>query len=208
MDYAQAGLFVLAVLILNLTPGPDMMFSAVSGMRNGARAGLISALGIGVGGLVHATLAAVGVTALIASSDIAYHALRVAGALYLLWLGISAFFEKSAADQAEIPQNLTARGLFFKGFVTNVLNPKVGLFFIAFLPQFIDPSSDQLALQVFLMGCFVSFSGTIINGTAGLIAGRAGQWASGNPRIRKTISRVSGGVLMGLGVRLLFLERG
>ncbi len=207
MEHAQIGLFVLAVLILNLTPGPDMMFSAASGMRGGARAGLISALGIGVGGLVHATLAAVGVTALIASSDMAYHALRIGGAIYLLWLGITTFIEKPSADQAKMPKGSSYKGFFFKGFVTNVLNPKVGLFFIAFLPQFIDPTSEQLPFQVFLMGCFVSLSGTVINGAAGLFAGQAHRWASGSLWFRKTISRVSGSVLMGLGVRLLFLER-
>ncbi|MEP3247465.1 MAG: LysE family translocator [Sneathiella sp.] len=207
MDIQQLGLFVAAVLVLNLTPGPDMLFSAASGMKGGSRAGLISALGIGVGGLVHALLAAVGVTALIASSDLAFTALRIIGAFYLLWIGVRSFKSVTGEQTASLSYDLSGRRLFARGFVTNVLNPKVGLFFIAFLPQFVDPASEGVALQIFLMGCFVGLSGTVINGTVGFFAGEASQKIFDRPALKKAIAWLSGSLLIMLGVRLLFVER-
>ncbi len=207
MDISQLGLFVAAVLVLNLTPGPDMLFSAASGMKGGAKAGLISAFGIGAGGLVHALLAAVGVTALIASSDLAFTALRIVGAFYLLWIGVRSFQSVTSEQTASSFDDLSSRKLFARGFVTNVLNPKVGLFFIAFLPQFVDPASEGVAFQIFLMGCFVGLSGIVINGTVGFFAGGASQKVFGRPALKKVIAWLSGSLLIMLGVRLLFVER-
>ncbi|WP_169543154.1 LysE family translocator [Sneathiella aquimaris] len=208
MDPVAFGLFFAAVLVLNLTPGPDMLFSAACGMKGGSRAGLISAAGVASGALVHATFAAVGVTALLARSEFAYDLLRVAGALYLLWVGFKTFQEaRKPVRVSTVDTHPSKRHLFFRGFLTNVINPKVGLFFIAFLPQFVDPTTQHLTLTIFLMGCFVGVSGLVVNGAVGVLAGRAGQVMSDRPVLRKCLFYLSGSLFVGLALNLFFMEK-
>ncbi|MBL4907053.1 MAG: LysE family translocator [Sneathiella sp.] len=207
IDSAQFALFLISTLILNITPGPDMIFTAANGMQRGMKAGVVSATGIGFGALVHASFAAVGISALIAASDLAFDILRFAGATYLIWIGVKSFRSGAVRFGNLTVPMMPYSVLFARGVVTNILNPKVALFFIAFLPQFIDPSAGNVALQIFVLGCLVGVSGTFVNGLVGVFAGGAGRLFLQNPTSAKWISRVSGCLLVGLGMRLLFLER-
>jgi len=207
LEFVQLGLFVIATLVLNFTPGPDMLFTAANGMQGGAKAGMTSAIGVGLGGFVHAALAALGVSALIAASDAAFDVLRFSGAAYLIWIGFKTF--TSGQDMLDSPsaQPLSFTSLLVRGFITNIFNPKVILFFVAFIPQFVNPESTNLALEIFILGCFVGLTGTVINGLVGVFAGGAGKALLQNPISAKWISRVSGSLFVALGLRLVFIER-
>src|SRR4051812_25879304 len=144
-------LFLAAGLALNLTPGPDMLYVATRGASEGRSAGIVSALGIGAGTLVHIALVAAGLAALLTAVPVAYTAVRLAGAAYLIYLGVRALLSKAAiAEKTLEPASLGT--IFRQGVITNVLNPKVALFFLAFLPQFVDPARGNPALQVIGLG--------------------------------------------------------
>jgi len=201
-------LFLGAVLILNVTPGPDMMYCAANGLSHGARAGFTSAVGVGFGAVFHSTLAAVGITAVIAASDMAFDVIRILGALYLLWMGYKQLRApaQAATTTAMLPQR-SQKAIFTRGLITNMLNPKVALFFIAFLPQFISVELGNPALQIMFLGALVGISGTLINGMVGAFAGRASNYMSAKYNIGGWISKISGGVMILLGIRLFFLEK-
>ncbi len=208
MDNTQISLFVLAVLILNITPGPDMLYTVATGAQRGVVAALVSAVGIGMGALVHGAFIALGLGTIIAASEIAFDILRIAGAGYLFWIGIrSIFLKPKTVQRSHVSQSANYRGLFFRGLLTNILNPKVILFFVALLPQFIDPTTDHLGLWLFFMAAFVGVSGTIINGAVGVFFARAGRSILENPRNKKWIDRVTGSIFVGLGVRIFLFER-
>lgn len=171
------------------------------------KAGIVCAAGIGAGSLFHATLAAIGISALIAASDIAFDVLRWVGAGYLIWIGIKNIREGQQPFDNPVEQNVPYWSLFNRGLLINILNPKVALFFIAFLPQFIDTSQGNVAFQIFILGCFVGISGTIVNSLVGIFAGGSGRLILQNPVSMKWISRISGILIVGLGLRLLFLEK-
>src|SRR6476659_7070249 len=144
-------LFVAAGLALNLTPGPDMLYVAARGASEGRPAGIASALGIGAGTLVHIALVAAGLAALLAAVPIAYLAIRLGGAAYLIYLGVRGLLARPTTAAA--PLEPAPLGVIFRqGVITNVLNPKVALFFLAFLPQFVDPSRGSTVLQVIALG--------------------------------------------------------
>jgi RhtB (resistance to homoserine/threonine) family protein len=208
MDSTQIGLFVFAVLILNITPGPDMLYTIATGAQRGPAAAVVSAVGVGMGALAHGAFIALGLGAIIATSDLAFDVLRITGAAYLIWIGVRSFFAKSKAVQpSQISQSANYGGLFFRGLLTNILNPKVILFFVALLPQFIDPNAENLGLWLFSMAAFVGLSGTLINGAVGVFFARAGRSVLENPRAKKWIDRVTGTIFVGLGVRIFLFER-
>ncbi len=207
ITFSQFALFVVATLALNLTPGPDMVYAAANGMQRGMKAGIVSASGIGCGALVHAAFAAVGISAIIAASDTAYDILRIGGGGYLIWVGIKSFKEGGRTFSDLACEALPYRSLFVRGLITNILNPKVALFFIAFLPQFVRPESGNVAAQIFLLGCFIGISGTVINGLVGIFAGGAGRILLQNPLSARWISRISGSLIIALGARLFFMEK-
>jgi threonine/homoserine/homoserine lactone efflux protein len=202
-------LFLAAGLALNLTPGPDMLYVAARGASEGRSAGVVSALGIGAGTLVHVTLVAAGLAALLAAVPIAYSVLRLAGAAYLVYLGVRALRGGSHASVASlVPASLGV--IFRQGVITNVLNPKVALFFLAFLPQFIDPSRGNPALQVVALGLLFDVNGTLVNLAVALASSRLAD------RLRRTeepggagrmIQRATGGLFIALGARLAYGAR-
>lgn len=158
------GLFVAAGLLLNISPGPDMALVVGRSLRDGARAGAVAALGIGAGAFVHIAAAAVGLSVLVASSALAFTIVKWLGAAYLLVIGLSLLLARSpdAAAGAPLPP-AALRVVFLQGFLTNVLNPKVALFFLAFLPQFIDPAAANKALAFVLLGLVFNLTGTAWN---------------------------------------------
>ncbi len=207
MDATQLGLFVAATLLLNITPGPDMLYTIANGVQRGPLAAAVSAFGIGLGAVFHAGMASLGVAALIAASDMAFDILRIAGAAYLIWIGVKSFWSRSAVDPSAPLKDISYSRLFLRGLLTNILNPKVILFFVALLPQFVDPLAENISLWLFAMGCFVGLSGTVINSLVGIIAGGAGKLFMQNPKFQKWIDRVTGSLFISLGIRLFLVER-
>ncbi len=199
--------FMIATVTLNVTPGPDMLYVIARSVGQGRSAGIASAFGIAGGCLVHTLAVAFGLASLMMAIPVAYEVVKYAGAAYLVFLGIRTLTapHQTTADTPLRDDTLTA--IFFQGVVTNVLNPKVALFFVAFLPQFVDLNLDHVALQIVFLGVLFNTSGTIVNVAVALAASYSGG------RIRTHVGHssifrwVTGSVFIGLGARLAFLER-
>lgn len=193
-------LFVAAALLLNVTPGPDMLFVAGSAAARGTRAGLAAALGVGAGCLLHVALAAAGVGALLAASPAAFDALRWLGAAYLVWAGVALW--RTRRQDAEALPAPGDRSVFWQGAVTNALNPKVVLFFVAFLPQFIAPGAERAWAGMLLLGLLFDVGGTAVNLAVAWAAGRARERLDLRPRAVALMQRAVGVLFVGLGLRL------
>lgn len=203
-------LFMSAALLLNLTPGPDMLFVIGSGAAHGRRAGVLAALGVGVGCGVHIVLAAVGLSALLATSTLAFTVVKWTGAAYLVWIGITLLRARPAPASVAAAPLPPGRSVLWQGALTNALNPKVALFFLAFLPQFVDAGAPGQALAFAMLGLLFTVSGTLVNvivglGAAGLARRLAGGTASG--RAGAWLQRIAGALFVGLGLRLAFSGR-
>ncbi len=159
------GVFVVAGLILNLTPGADMLYIASRSAAQGTKAGVIAALGIGVGCLAHILFATFGLSVILASSALAFAVVKYAGAAYLIYLGITTLLSLRAKEEvkAEAARPLSSGRIFRQAVLINVLNPKVALFFMALLPQFVSPQAAHPALSFLFLGCLFDFNGTIVN---------------------------------------------
>jgi threonine/homoserine/homoserine lactone efflux protein len=199
-------LFMAAGLALNLTPGPDMLYVAARGASEGRAAGIVSALGIGAGTLVHIALVAAGLAALLAAVPVAYLIVRLGGAAYLVYLGVRALRTAPAAEAAP-PKPASLGTIFRQGVITNVLNPKVALFFLAFLPQFIDPARGNPALQVVALGLLFDLSGTLVNLAVAIGSSGAAARFRGPSRASALLTRVTGGIFIALGLRLAYTAR-
>lgn len=198
-------LFVLTGVLLNLTPGQDTMFILGRSLTGGLRAGVASALGIGVGSIFHTLAALAGLAAILAATPTAFFLVKIAGALYLVYLGAKLLLGKAQQDadlQLTQAEEGNARSAFRQGVVTNVLNPKVALFFLALLPQFIDPDSTAKTLAFLLLGVTFVTTGTIWCLVLAVGAARLRLFLRGNPRVRTAIDRVTGGLFIALGIRL------
>ncbi|MBG9389299.1 LysE family translocator [Caenimonas aquaedulcis] len=162
-------LFIAAGWLLNLTPGPDVLYIVTNALRSGARAGLVAGLGITAGCFVHVFAAAIGVSALLATSATAFTVLKYIGAAYLLWIGVKILLAKAPAQEPDVAALAAAgkprelKSIFAGGFLTNVLNPKVALFFLAFVPQFIAPDADNKALAFVLLGVIFNLNSIPVN---------------------------------------------
>ena len=210
-DIDSLGLFVVAGLLLNLTPGPDVLYVVGHALRSGARAGMVAALGITAGCFVHIVAAAVGVSALVAASATAFAALKWLGAAYLVYVGLSMLLarRRSAPEwgQGAAPaEQQGRRKVFLQGFWTNALNPKVALFFLAFVPQFIAPGASDKTLAFLLLGLLFNLNGLWVNiGWALLAAWVAGRLGA----LRRSLGwlqRVAGALFIGFGLRLALAE--
>jgi len=196
--------FVPAALALNLTPGADMMFCLGQGLRSGKRAALAASAGISMGGMVHVALAGLGLGAAVAALPWLFDVIRWIGVSYLLFLAWGALH--GGALQAETPAVPVAR-VFRSGFLVNLSNPKVILFVLAFVPQFVDPAAGSILGQFLIFGAVLGLGGFVINGAVGLFAGHAGQRLIGNPSFARWLGRISGGIFAGLALRLAIMER-
>ena len=163
--------FVAAGLALNIVPGADMTFVIASAARGGRQDGIVAALGIGAGALVHVCAAVVGLSAILASSQTAFDLIKYAGVAYLLWIAFSMVRGGKSAEAAEPPPR-PAR-LFRSAMLVNILNPKVALFFLAFLPQFVDPAASLPAVQILFLGLWFDFAGTLVNIVVAIVAAGA-----------------------------------
>jgi threonine/homoserine/homoserine lactone efflux protein len=194
-------LFAAASLAFLVIPGPSVFYIVARSLSQGRQAGLASMLGVQTGGLVHVVAAAIGVSALIASSAEAFTVVKYAGAAYLVYLGIRKLRDagaSAAADDPEAPAPFSR--LYTHGVVVNVLNPKTALFFLAFLPQFVDPSAGPVAPQMLVLGVLLVGLGTLTDGTYALVAAGAGNRLRATAAARRTLDRVSGGVFIALGL--------
>jgi threonine/homoserine/homoserine lactone efflux protein len=207
IDPVKFGLFVGVSWALILAPGPDMLYVITRGMAHGRKAGIISALGVICGILVHTTAAALGLTLIFQTSALAFLVVKYLGAIYLIHLGIKAWKDKSAFDLQTPTRAASSQSLFWQGALSNVLNPKIAIFFLAFLPQFVDKESGQVALQMALLGLtFAGFGFCFLAGvgySAGIIAG----WLTRQPNYSRFLQKLAGSILIGLGIRLAVTER-
>jgi threonine/homoserine/homoserine lactone efflux protein len=199
--------FVGAGLLLNLTPGPDVLYIVGRSMSQGRGAGVVSALGINAGCLIHVAAATLGLSALMLTLPAAYDVVRLAGAAYLVWLGVRALRATSGALEVKALAAVPLRRIFWQGVVTNALNPKVALFFLAFLPQFADPRRGPLAPQILLLGALFTVNGSLVCMAYALVASRLGAWLKTRYGVTRLLDRATGVLFIALGVRLALLER-
>ena len=203
-------LYVAAVFLAMIAPGPDMMFVLATGARGGPRVGLLAALGAATSEIVQITAVAAGLAALFAAAPPAFTALRACGAAYLLYLGVQALRSarrggamSPAADHAPV----SGRYAYLRGFLTNLVNPKMVTFAVAFLPQFVDRGLGHVPLQFAVLGViFVAFE-VLVDGTVGLTAGRLGSWLSRRRRARQALDAGSGTIMVVLAGRLALEAR-
>jgi threonine/homoserine/homoserine lactone efflux protein len=205
-------LFVISGLLLNIAPGPDSLLIMTRSATQGWRAGSAAALGIGTGTLVHVAAAALGLSAVLATSATAFTLVKYAGAAYLLYLGIGLLLSKPHQQEtrgvplAINPVALPHRKIFMQGFFTNVLNPKVALFFLAFVPQFISPESPNKALTFITLGLIFNFNGMLWCHFLAASTAFASQRIRVNNLVSMWINRLIGAVFVSLGIRLALAE--
>lgn len=219
-DAHQLLLFIATGLLLNLTPGPDVLFIVANAVRAGLRAGIAAGLGISAGCLVHVAAAALGVSALLAASSTAFALLKWVGALYLVWVGLQMLraalrsnatkIIASGADSAlaggQKDPNLPWSAVFRRGFLTNVLNPKVALFFLAFVPQFIAPGTARPGVVFLTLGLLFTLNGLLVCVGWALAAAWAARRAGAIARTLRWLDGVAGGLFIGFGIRLALTQ--
>jgi threonine/homoserine/homoserine lactone efflux protein len=198
-------LFIGTGILLNLTPGQDTMFILGRSLSGGLRSGVASAFGISVGSVFHTLAAALGFSAILATSTSAFTAVKLVGAAYLIYLGARMLFSRRSLPSADAPvatKSADARSSFYQGILTNVLNPKVALFFLAFLPQFIDPGSPTKALAFLALGATFITTGLAWCLVLAAGASRLRGFFLRNPNARTLIDRFAGALFVALGIRL------
>ena len=209
------GLFCVAVMLLNVTPGPDTAFIVGQSVAHGRRMGVLSALGISAGCLVHTAALALGLSALLAASAGAFLVIKVGGAIYLCVLGVRMIVATRrrasvAAVAADVPDRddavPSARRAFVRGLLTNVSNPKVLLFFLSFIPQFVDGASASKALAFVVLGLVLVAMSTVYNAAVAWLAGGLTRRMRAVPRVRAWLERSIGAAFVALGVRIAFAE--
>jgi len=196
--------FVPAALALNLTPGADMMFCLGQGLRAGARPAVAASAGVAAGGMVHVTLAGLGLGAFVAALPWFFDAIRWVGVAYLVWLAIHVLRHPPQAGDAP---PVRPRRAFRDGMVVNLTNPKVILFVLAFVPQFIDPARGGVLAQFLTLGLLIAVGGFIINSLVGVFAGGLGRRMATSPAFSRGIGYVCAAIFTGLALRLALIER-
>lgn len=199
----QLWAFLVVAVLVTLAPGPDNLMVLGLGMARGRRAGVAFGLGCALGCVNHTLLAALGVSALIAASPVAFTVLKVLGGLYLVWLGVQAIRNARPAGAARQVAGEPPRTLFVKGLVANAINPKVILFFLAFLPQFVDTGRGHAGWQIVQLGLLFTLETVLIFGAIGWFAGSLGERLARHPAIGTWLDRIAGGIFVGLGLRLI-----
>jgi threonine/homoserine/homoserine lactone efflux protein len=198
--------YILACVALTVAPGPDNIFVITQGVTRGRKAAVITALGMCSGITAHTTAAALGISALFYSSAVAFTLVKYAGACYLLYLAWRTLRSSTAPDFAAGAE-LTAAALFRRGLLMNLLNPKVALFFLAFLPQFVVPAAGRLPLQMLLLGVIFMLQAVVIFSLIGWFSGAIGEQFRARPQLGRYFDRLTAGIFIALGVRLALAER-
>jgi threonine/homoserine/homoserine lactone efflux protein len=198
-DAATLALFSLAALALIVVPGPAVLYIVARGVDQGRRAGVVSALGIAAGSTVHVAAATAGISALVVSSARAFELVKYAGAAYLVFLGVRRLLTRDEAAE-KAPASAPLRSVFAQGVVVNVLNPKTALFFLAFLPQFVDPDAGSVALQTLVLGTTFAVLALASDSLYGLAAGSLGGALGRSAAFLRVQRYVSGSIFVGLGL--------
>jgi len=193
-------LFCVTALVLIITPGPNQLYIIARSSSQGRKAGILSVLGVDSGTLVHVIAASLGLSALLASSALAFSIVKYAGAAYLIYLGIRTWLGGTDTPELAAPELSSGTRIFFQGMVTNVLNPKVALFFLAFLPQFVNKPGGHVAEQMLLFGIIFTLMGIGVDLVVALLASAAGNWLRRSRRVREVQKWVTGGVYFSLGL--------
>jgi threonine/homoserine/homoserine lactone efflux protein len=196
--------FLLTAVLLTATPGPDNLMVLSVGVSRGRRSGIAFGLGCALGCLSHTALAVMGVSALVAASPVAFLFLKMVGGVYLIWLGLQAWRHAGGSAKQAVPSiDASWQTLFMKGLLANAINPKVVLFFLSFLPQFVDASQGHVAWQLGLLGVVFTAQAAVLFGLLGYFAGSVGGWLSRKPSVGLWLDRLAGGVFMALGTRIM-----
>jgi threonine/homoserine/homoserine lactone efflux protein len=198
----EVGLFIVASALLTIAPGPDIIYVLTRGVSQGPKAGIAAALGFASGCLFHTFLAAVGIAALIRSSELAFDLVRYAGAAYLVWIGIQALRHRSSFAVEGARDVRTLATIYKQSVLGNILNPKVTLFFLAFLPQFVDAQAGNLGWQMAALGLIFMIQTVVIFGAVALFAGWIGAWIRRTPSIGQRLNLFAGITFIALGIRV------
>lgn len=201
--------FLLTGVILNLTPGSDTMYILGRSISQGKKAGILSALGIASGAFVHCMFAALGLSIILAKSALAFEIVKYVGAAYLIFLGIKMLISKSDGklNLKKDNEQINYRKIYISGIFTNVLNPKVALFFLAFLPQFINPGQAQNFIPFFILGLTFVFTGTIWYLTLATFSSKLSDRIRQNYKIKKWLDKITGGIFVALGIKLALTKK-
>lgn len=202
MDTSQLAYFLGASILLTIAPGPDNVFVVTQGITRGRKAAVLTAIGMCSGISVHTTAAALGISAVFYSSAVAFSMVKFAGAAYLLFLAWKTVRERRDLELRGNDRQLSGFALFKRGFIMNVLNPKVALFFVAFLPQFVSPGSGNVALEMAMLGLVFMVQGMIIFTAIGLLSGAIGSYLLQKPQVSRIFSWLTAGIFATLGIRL------
>ena len=208
-DALTFGLFMTAAVTLLLIPGPAVVYIVATSVEHGRLIGIASVVGVAVGGITHVVGAAIGLSAVLVQSATAFTAIKLFGAAYLVWLGVQRLVRPSTTDlHAPSPsRRVTPARAFRQGVVVNVLNPKVALFFLAFLPQFVDPTRGSALTQTLVLGYSYLALGVVTDGAYAMVAGTVGQFARRHARLPAVGSRVTGLIYIALGVLTALTRR-
>ncbi|MBN9515942.1 MAG: LysE family translocator [Alphaproteobacteria bacterium] len=206
MDTANFALFLAAALAIAISPGPGLLYVAARTLAGGRNEGLASSFGTGLGGLVHVAAGAIGVSALMLASAEAFAVLKIAGAIYLVWLGFKSFRESGLAIDTKVAATGAARA-FREGIVVEALNPKTAAFFLAFLPQFVDPSAGPVWLQFVVLGLISVTLNTAVDVVVTFLAARARHAAISRPGLLRRLRQGAGVAIASLGLALFFARR-
>ncbi len=196
------GLFMIASALLTIAPGPDIIYVLTRGITQGRRAGFAAALGFATGVIFHTALAALGIAAVIKSSEFAFSLVRYAGAAYLVYLGIRTLMSRSAFQLSSDHSSLALWTVYKQSVIGNVLNPKVTLFFLSFLPQFINLSAGHVELQMVLLGAIFMLQTVVIFGAIALFSGAVGDKLRSNTVIADRLNIFAGVIFVALGIRV------
>jgi len=206
-DFSTLLLYTTGAVVIIVAPGPDFLYVTTRGISQGRMAGILSAAGISIGLVIHTTLAALGLSAILSTSNIAFQTVKAAGAAYLVYLGINALMRGGHLHLRGDNKNLNGAAIVRQGIFTNVFNPKAVITFMAFIPQFVNPLQKNAAVQIILLGGILSFLAIVWFGVVGFFAGAIGTWMSQKVFFRNAIRWLSGSILIGLGLRLAFMKR-
>jgi threonine/homoserine/homoserine lactone efflux protein len=203
-DLSTLLVFVLAAVVLVIIPGPNVLYISARSIHQGRAAGLVSSVGIETATIVHVALATAGVSAVLAASAAAFSVVKYAGAAYLVFLGIRTLLSRDTHAEVDAPPTINLRRVYWQGFVVNLLNPKTALFFLAFLPQFVQPDRGPVAIQTLVLGLVLMTIGMGNNVAWALVAGRLGAVLRRNGRGSRVERWLTGGVYIGLGALTAF----
>lgn len=204
LTYEQFFGFLIAAMLITASPGPDNLMVLGMGISKGRSRGIAFGLGCALGCLSHTLFAVIGVSAMIAASPAAFTALKVAGGLYLIWLGVNALRSSGGARVEKIQADeQTLTKLFFKGVFANAINPKVVLFFLSFLPQFVIRANGNVSWQMAALGIIFTAQAAVLFGLLGYFSGSIGQWLNAKPKAGVILDRIAGTVFVALGLRLI-----